>query len=243
MIKFFRNIQHKLLTNNKFSKYLIYAIGEIALVIIGILIALSINNANELGKTKTYEKALLTELQFTIADEIKKMEKRIEVNSGSLASCNFLITQLEQNLPLHDSILVHLKNSFKVWDAKIRFSSFENVKENGLLFIKDKRARYLLLEVYEVQIKFLEHLMERYDLYHYNTVAPELTNNYDFVIVQGAGMVPKPVNFSPTNENRKLKNMLKITSGLLDQILNTSTRIIGILEKLNEKLESEINLE
>jgi len=47
MIKFFRKIRQKLLTENKFSKYLLYAFGEIILVIIGILIALSINNWNE----------------------------------------------------------------------------------------------------------------------------------------------------------------------------------------------------
>ncbi|NNE33242.1 MAG: hypothetical protein HKN40_12830 [Winogradskyella sp.] len=47
MIKFFRKIRKKLLTENKFSKYLIYAIGEIVLVVIGILIALQVNNLNE----------------------------------------------------------------------------------------------------------------------------------------------------------------------------------------------------
>jgi hypothetical protein len=50
MIKFFRKIRQRLLTENKFSKYLIYAIGEIILVVIGILIALSINNWNESRK-------------------------------------------------------------------------------------------------------------------------------------------------------------------------------------------------
>ena len=44
MIRFFRKIRQRLLTENKFSKYLIYAIGEILLVVIGILIALNINN-------------------------------------------------------------------------------------------------------------------------------------------------------------------------------------------------------
>jgi hypothetical protein len=47
MIKFFRRIRQNLLTENKFSKYLVYAIGEIVLVVIGILIALQINNWNE----------------------------------------------------------------------------------------------------------------------------------------------------------------------------------------------------
>ena len=46
MIHFFRKIRYQLFTNNKFSKYLLYAIGEIVLVVIGILIALQINNWN-----------------------------------------------------------------------------------------------------------------------------------------------------------------------------------------------------
>ena len=47
MIKFFRRIRQQLLSENKFSKYLLYAIGEVVLVVIGILIALQINNWNE----------------------------------------------------------------------------------------------------------------------------------------------------------------------------------------------------
>jgi len=47
MIKFFSGIRQKTLTENKFSKYLLYATGEVVLVVIGILIALTINNRNE----------------------------------------------------------------------------------------------------------------------------------------------------------------------------------------------------
>ena len=47
MIKFFRHIRQDLMSKNKTSKYLKYAIGEILLVVIGILIALQINNWNQ----------------------------------------------------------------------------------------------------------------------------------------------------------------------------------------------------
>ena len=47
MIKFFRKIRQQLLNESKFKKYLLYAIGEIILVVIGILIALAINNNNQ----------------------------------------------------------------------------------------------------------------------------------------------------------------------------------------------------
>ena len=62
MIKFFRNIRRRMLGENRFSKYLIYATGEIVLVVIGILIALQINNWNEASKLKKSNRVLLHKL-------------------------------------------------------------------------------------------------------------------------------------------------------------------------------------
>ena len=59
MIKFFRKIRQRLLSENKLSKYLLYAFGEIILVVIGILIALQINNWNEERKNANLEKDYL----------------------------------------------------------------------------------------------------------------------------------------------------------------------------------------
>ena len=59
MIHFFRRIRQGLLSQNRFSKYLLYAIGEVVLVVLGILIALNINNWNELKKKKRDERGLL----------------------------------------------------------------------------------------------------------------------------------------------------------------------------------------
>lgn len=65
MIKFFRHIRKRLLIENRFSKYFLYAIGEIILVVIGILIALQINNWNEKRKlnneTEKFSQALNSE--------------------------------------------------------------------------------------------------------------------------------------------------------------------------------------
>jgi len=70
MIKFFRKTRQRLLTENKFSKYLLYAIGEIVLVVIGILIALSINNWNEnrmnLATKRYYVERLAEEIKADI---------------------------------------------------------------------------------------------------------------------------------------------------------------------------------
>ena len=73
MIKFFRKIRQRLLTKNKFSKYLIYAIGEIILVVVGILIALSINNWNEEIKESHIEQNYLRRLLVDLESDFKTL--------------------------------------------------------------------------------------------------------------------------------------------------------------------------
>jgi len=75
MIKFFRKIRQKTLTENKLSKYLIYAVGEIILVVIGILIALQVNNWNENRKKINNELELLTSLEQEILENIEQLEE------------------------------------------------------------------------------------------------------------------------------------------------------------------------
>ena len=71
MIKFFRRIRQQLLTENKFSKYLLYAIGEIALVMIGILLALQVNNWNEERKSKSLVTTYIGSLQGDLKKDIE----------------------------------------------------------------------------------------------------------------------------------------------------------------------------
>jgi len=71
MIKFFRRIRQQLLTENKFSKYVLYAIGEIALVMIGILLALQVNNWNEERKSKSLVTTYIGSLQGDLKKDIE----------------------------------------------------------------------------------------------------------------------------------------------------------------------------
>lgn len=72
MIKFFRKIRKKLLTNNKFSKYLLYAIGEIVLVVIGILIALGVNQKNQQKANNTKVDAIFEVILSDLAADIEE---------------------------------------------------------------------------------------------------------------------------------------------------------------------------
>ena len=89
MIKFFRKIRQKLVEQNRVSKYLLYAFGEIILVVIGILIALQINNWNENKKSKQQERELLnhvlediTQDSLTIVNVMNLRERIMEVHQS-----------------------------------------------------------------------------------------------------------------------------------------------------------------
>lgn len=78
MIKIFRNIRQRLLKEGKVTRYLAYAIGEIILVVIGILIALQLNNWNEQRKNDIAIKGILKQIQTDLVAGIEQSDELIE---------------------------------------------------------------------------------------------------------------------------------------------------------------------
>ena len=100
MIKFFRKIRQKLLSENKFSKYLIYAIGEIVLVVIGILIALQINNWNEHRKDKATEHTLLIAMHDDLLINIDRLNNDIQIEQNTINATDKYLNLI--NAALHE---------------------------------------------------------------------------------------------------------------------------------------------
>jgi hypothetical protein len=95
MIKFFRKIRQKLLTENKFSKYLLYAIGEIVLVVIGILIALQINNWNEDSKKKALMITNIKSIGEDIKTDVTNIQKALKTLNSQIEAAKNIIPVLE----------------------------------------------------------------------------------------------------------------------------------------------------
>ena len=84
MINFFRRIRKKLANDNKPLKYMRYAIGEIVLVVIGILIALQVNNWNEDYKESLAIKNVLIEIKEDLIQDKAELERNIELRTEDL---------------------------------------------------------------------------------------------------------------------------------------------------------------
>jgi len=99
MIKFFRKIRYNLMEQNKTGKYLKYAIGEIILVVIGILIALQLNNLNEIQKINETEYIYLNALHDEFTNNLKEVERVMKLNERNLKTAHTLLGKMGTDNP------------------------------------------------------------------------------------------------------------------------------------------------
>src|SRR5210317_1070834 len=95
MIKFFRKIRQNLLSEGKTGKYFKYAIGEIVLVVIGILIALQINNWNELRKDNFKEQVILKRLEKEFSSNKEQLLDKIKIRNNLIENCGRLLVYFD----------------------------------------------------------------------------------------------------------------------------------------------------
>ena len=151
MIKFFRKIRQNLLLQNKTSKYFKYAIGEIVLVVIGILIALSINNWNEQRKMNSQEQELLEGLEVEFTINFNRLEKVLRLQQNSIDNANEIMTYFNtdiSNVPeaKFDSLQFHIQN---VWTFNPRKGLLNSVITSGQINLISNIELKNLLASYE----------------------------------------------------------------------------------------------
>lgn len=150
MISLFRKLRQTLLQQNKLSKYLIYALGEIILVVIGILIALSINNWNEASKSSKKEQVFLANLeQELIEDSIQLLTLRHTLGNA----VNYKRVFEKHMLGIaqdEDSLSDHLINQYNIFTDFVPNSTTidELINSNGFSLISDTKLSRQIVSLY-----------------------------------------------------------------------------------------------
>jgi hypothetical protein len=180
MIKFFRQIRQQLLSKNppdpsiragKFSKYLLYAIGEIILVVIGILIALKINSWNQQRIEDKLETELLLGLMEEFQYNLVELDASLKVNQKVTQACLELtqiirsdsITQASERV---DNLLITI-GSFNSFDARTGVSG-EIVDSGKLNILKSDALRVQLVNWITLLEDCEEDILFRSDNYTMN---------------------------------------------------------------------------
>ncbi len=176
MIKFFRNIRHRLLSENRFSKYLIYAIGEIALVVIGILIAIQLNGIKNEKEQRADEIVHLENLLSDLKQDKQELNNIIErrvSKSNSLEAIGGFYDKREVD-DLSD-FYAQLMNIL-YWDAhNPSLLTFNELINSGKLStLSNDNIKYALLQIdfkYKELFEVRAHLYEDYWEYFYRPCA------------------------------------------------------------------------
>ena len=163
MIKFFRKIRQKTLTKNKFSKYLIYAIGEILLVVIGILIALQINNQNDLKKARVKEVHYLENIKTDLKINLQEIDNYINTRTQGIEAANTILEHINgksiDDLEEFNALGVPIYNWQKFHQNNNTFQ--ELVSSGNLALISNDSIKNTLLNI-ETQYKKLKSEEEHY---------------------------------------------------------------------------------
>lgn len=145
MIKFFRHIRQRLLLDGKTGRYLKYAIGEIFLVMVGILLALQVNNWNENRKDNAKEQQILLSLREEFKQNIEELHFDHKINLGCINAVKALLN-FDENAEFEtktiDSLLGQAYN-FATFDARLGVINDLSASGNLELII-DPELRYLL---------------------------------------------------------------------------------------------------
>ncbi|MFT6699685.1 MAG: hypothetical protein ACJAVD_001186 [Porticoccaceae bacterium] len=166
MIKFFRKIRYDLMEKNKTGKYLKYAIGEVILVVIGILIALQINNANELLKSKNIKQNYYIQIAADLDKEIENINARVIYLDTCITTLDrYWETVARSNLAPKKIIkeLSKVKNSFR-WLA-FNTNTIQTLESTGDIKLMPTQIRNALIDLKQTQEQIFRVAKGNYEIY------------------------------------------------------------------------------
>ena len=173
MPRFFRKIRSDLMEKNKTANYLKYAIGEIVLVVIGILIALQINNWNENRKSNLIAKEVYANLLTSLVQDSIEVHRIIDLLSKSVKTQSNLILNeskmqsMEFNQDELDSLIGDILSGVMSFFPKT--GVYELITSNNSLdLLKSEQIKSLLINLYDFQYKRYENIDALLDHKYHN---------------------------------------------------------------------------
>jgi hypothetical protein len=240
MLRFFRQIRQRLLTDNKFSKYLLYAVGEILLVVIGILIALQVNDWAEGKELKATENQTYAVLLTSLRKDSLELVRIIDVQNKSLNAQNTFINSSAKELLDKKSrqeiseLIFDVHNG--VYSFFPKYGTYNSLVSNkGIDLISSENIKSDLIDLYDYLCPRYENVDNVNDKKFHNELIPFLQRKIGFYVTSDFEItVIDPdrfkeafaelqlqcgnVNFLTTNSIFGLKNIQERVNLLIEEI-------------------------
>ena len=192
MLPFFRKIRYRLAKDNQFFKYSRYAIGEILLIVVGILLALYLNNLNEQKNIRHDQVRILKELKSNLNNTISAFERSINTEQKYLDFNQLIIDHLAQKKP-YDTLMDKAFGTY-YWNISSNpvTGAYDHLKAKGLNLIENDSLRMSISYLFESEFRILKeenqfwsnHLQENislpYHVRHFRKYYPDGHSSEDF---------------------------------------------------------------
>lgn len=234
MIRIFKRIKESLLSEKRFRSYMIYAVGEIVLIVIGILIAVEINNWNESKKSDARIKSVLLLVKDNLKEDKAELELNLEI--GKEKFLNYWQAVLEKNPA--DGNYSNLINHLGVYDFNSNNSGYLSAIRGDILsLIDDRELVNSITAYYELKFREMENRSSefaRWTLLMTNLIFDSFARNGKIKDIRKRTqiIISDPV-FKET-----LLEMLSTTEDLLKKI---NDRIMSA-DSLIAKIETELSV-
>lgn len=238
MLKFFRHIRQRMIKENRVSKYLLYAIGEIVLVVIGILIALQINIWNEERKERTLELMTLTELHASFETDLNDINFNIGLHESGLFACEMLLVAFEQAVPYNDSLDQYFGQFYNISVFINSTGAYETLKSRGMDIISNDSLRRKVVRMYDLiyyEIKENERSFDYIDLQENKRFMLEQMTHWEFF------RSAKPKDYDKISKDPHFRNRLEYTVQVREMFIDRYLKAKRECESVLVALENEID--
>jgi len=250
MLRLFSKIRKSLLSEHRFSKYLIYAIGEIVLVVIGILIALEINNQNDERKERAKEIHYLQNIKTDLNLNIQELNRYIQIRSKLIKNADTIIKHFEgepvKDLEQFNALGVEIYSWQKFYQKNNTF--IELLNSGNLSVISNDQIKNTLMNI-ETLYKKLKYEEDHYrfdteeNLYKpiYSTLdLNPMVNSYTFLMSNGTQGNDRPLTedyYKNYFQNVSIKNgfiltifQFNVMNAQMEEMKSMSLKLIDIID-------------
>ena len=199
-----------MIKENKVSKYLLYAIGEILLVVVGIIIAVQIGNWNNKVNREKLEKVLLAQIKDELSSIYGDIESDLHILELGTRSNFRILDYIQENVSYADSMCFDF-----YWLAKDEYiypeaSVYVRIKEEGLDIIKNDSIKHILQGLYEGDFpriskgnSFYPDIEAYFSEYYQKHFEPNLDNSLKFEAIFPSDTIQFPIEFKDSQgQNR-----------------------------------------
>lgn len=235
MPRFFNTIRQRLLAQGRIPHYLTYAVGEIILVVIGILIALQINNASAEARMRSKELVLLKEMRQNLLADRLDLRFNIDGNLDRIRANEMVLKALQNRTILNDTIKQHFGNIWGNYQLMENTAAWENLKSVGLDLISNDSLRNVIAALYSTKYTYLENLEKGWDdHYHRDHVYPMVLKHLN---VEAMWVSATPDDHEALLNDREFQEVLKINlfirgymQSQYEMVDNEVHSIVGLLD-------------